>query len=230
MATRLRCSAAGVSGDVGAFVLKVDAIVLGASSLGRRHSRESPLCFHQRPQFLLGDFRRRDGVVGKRGEAAVGRQQEAFRSEQLDCCFRKAHDLVGGFHPVEFLIYRPNADAPILGQVPQHFQLARPRRAQLQEVIADLQLAQQRQERPIVAGQGHGFVAAPIAPADVNRRALAQSTATTWFSNEAAKANSSCVPVWHSRAAHEALASRFSEYDFGQHRFVELDHDGTQTR
>ena len=106
-------------------------------------------------------------------QSGVNRRRSAPNS--LDCRFRAAHDLVDGFHPVQFLIHRSDADAPIRGQIPQHVQLACPRRTEFQEVITDLQLAQQRQQRPIVAGQGHGFVAAPISPADVNRRALARS-------------------------------------------------------
>ena len=107
-----------------------------------RPFRRAAAWLRPRGQFLLGHFGRGDRVVGKGGEAAVRRQQDAFRPEQLDCRFGALQDLFHGFHPVQFLIHRADADPPIRGQIPQYVQLARPRRTELQEVIADLQFAQ----------------------------------------------------------------------------------------
>ena len=89
----------------------------------RRRSLETPFCLDQRAQFLLRDFGRGNRVVGKRGETAVRRQQDAIRTKQLDGRFRARRISSTDSTRSSFWFTDPTPMAD-RGQIPQDVQLA----------------------------------------------------------------------------------------------------------
>src|SRR5262244_383140 len=135
-------------------------------------SSEEPRRLHDRAELGLGDGRAGYRAIREGREAAVGCQEHPFGAEYLDGPPRPRCDLLDRLDAIELLVHHADADAALDGKLLQHVDLARARRAELEEERADLDLLQDGKERLVVAGEGRPLVARPVATADVEAEPL----------------------------------------------------------
>src|SRR5215471_10361651 len=135
-------------------------------------SSEEPRRLHDRAELGLGDGRARYRAIREGREAAVGRQEHSLEPERLDGAPRPRCDLLDRLDAIELLVHHADADAALDGQLLQHVDLTRARRAELEEERADLDLLQDREERSVVTGEGRSLVARPVAATDMEAEPL----------------------------------------------------------
>src|SRR5262252_4573657 len=114
---------------------------------------EEPRRLHDPAELGLGDGRARYRAVREGREAAVGCQEHPFGAEYLDGSTRPRGDLLERLDAIELLVHYADADAALDGKLLQHVDLARARRAELEEGRADLALLQDGKERSVFAGE-----------------------------------------------------------------------------
>src|SRR5215831_988061 len=191
-------------------------------------SSEEPRRLHDPAELGLGDGRARYRAVREGREAAVRRQEHPFGAEYLDGSTRPRCDLLERLDAIELLIHHTDADAALAGQLLQHVDLARARRAELEEERADLDLLQDGEERSVVAGEGRPLVARPVAAADVQAEPLrgeAGHHAIDELGREGELAPG--ITLLAERPAHEAARALCSrEHHLGEHGLVELHERG----
>src|SRR6266436_8207122 len=181
-------------------------------------------CPRDSRQLRLRDGRTGQRAVGERREAAVRCQQDTLLAEHFDGATGPRGDFFDGLDSIELLVDDAHADAAVGGQLAQHLDLTRARRAELEKERADVDLLEDGQERSVVSREGGALVAGPVAAADVEPEPLARKALDDTVDELGGKSQlMPSIALLAQRPAHEApRVLGAGEDHFGEDGLVEL--------